>query len=119
MYTSNAMVLELIYLLGCLFKQLLICLCYQVIRAWKTRELLKSKLQVAQATEKQKHTLEGVVAEAGRVCGQAAEDLAEYMLRMEELELKVRCPTPPAPLRPFSGIWLTYIVLDAEKSVHG
>ena len=41
-----------------------------------------------QAIQKQKHELEGVVAQAGRVCGQAATDLAVHILRSEELEQK-------------------------------
>ena len=55
-----------------------------------------------QTIEKQKHALEEVVAEAGRVCGQAAEDLAEHILRVEELELKVRSPSSLVSLN-----WLT------------
>jgi hypothetical protein len=51
--------------------------------------------QKNQGIEKHKHVLEGVIAEAGRVCGQAAEDLAEHMLRVEDLEQKVRCPSSP------------------------
>jgi hypothetical protein len=61
----------------------------QAIKAQKMRELVKSKLQAAQVIVKQKHALEGVVAEAGRECGQAAEYLAEHILRVEELEQNV------------------------------
>jgi hypothetical protein len=34
--------------------------------------------------------LQGFVAETGIVCGQAADDLAEHVLRVEELEEKVK-----------------------------
>jgi hypothetical protein len=42
-----------------------------------------------QGIKNQKHALEGVVAEAGRVCGQAAAELAAHIVHMEELELTV------------------------------